>query len=100
MRAAVSRAYYAALQSAKVRLKEKDFDRNIPNDRGIHRYVIEQFRDHPEEARKKIGVDLDRPRKQRDKADYSEVYRDLDQQAELCLKFAQRVRSGLETLPD
>jgi uncharacterized protein (UPF0332 family) len=60
LRAAVSRAYYAALQSAKTRLIEKDYYPNIPTGGPIHRFVIDQFRDHPEEARKKIGIDLAR----------------------------------------
>jgi uncharacterized protein (UPF0332 family) len=90
-RAAISRAYYAALQKARVQLQQKDLDPHIPNDRGLHDYVIQAFQRHPDTLRKEIGLALEKLRVQRGRADYRDKYPDLDKQVELCLKFANDV---------
>jgi uncharacterized protein (UPF0332 family) len=72
LRSAISRAYYAAFCSA----------RNFARDRGEiaptgtgrdHQLVKNHFSTSPNRIRRKIGADLDRLRRRRNRADYTDV---------------------------
>jgi uncharacterized protein (UPF0332 family) len=97
LRSSVSRAYYAAFCKARNHLRDID-DHQIPKRGNVHKYVRDQFKDSPDNVRKKIGNDLDRLRIHRNKADYDDVVTGLPKLATATLKSTHNVISTLKTI--
>lgn len=72
LRAAISRAYYANYCIARNHLRDKE-GHTIPW-ADAHKYVIDQFRNSSDKARKDLGKDLDRLKNYRLSADYKDNY--------------------------
>ncbi len=97
LRAAISRAYYAAHCTA----------RNFARSRGItltrtgrdHQLVIDYFKESKDKGRKSIGLWLDRLRDDRNKADYDDTLTgDPRLQAQSSVAQARSVLTKLNTL--
>ncbi len=97
LRAAISRAYYATFCSARNLLRDKD-SIAIPRNKNPHEFVISRFRKNQHPLRRKIGDDLDRLRRRRNKADYEDTILDIHRIAETALRLAQRTLSTLNQL--
>jgi len=68
-RSAISRAYYGVFCLSRNFLISKGI--RIPR-KNVHRFVIEKYKNSPDQVEKKIGVELDRLRKDRADADYDD----------------------------
>src|SRR5258708_7770083 len=102
-RTAISRAYYAAFCQARNYLRDKDQDNAITSitDAQIHGYVIHQFSDSRDRQRKRIGQNLDRLRRERNRADYEDIYplqQNWSVTVNYALAYADFVLSELEIL--
>jgi len=69
LRSAISRAYYAAYHHARVYLEARG-EYHPGKDDPKHLYVCEQFSKSPDDARRRIGIALNRLRLDRTDADY------------------------------
>jgi uncharacterized protein (UPF0332 family) len=98
LRAAISRAYYAAFHKARLHLENADHDPRVPIDGKAHEYVRQEFENHPEQARKLIGQNLGRLKSFRTRADYRDIFSRLKETTSLSLKIAQEIIDGLESL--
>jgi uncharacterized protein (UPF0332 family) len=67
LRCAISRAYYAAFHSAKFKLRDK-WNISVSRDASVHKEVKDHYQ---QKNMKKIALDLERMRIDRNKADYS-----------------------------
>jgi uncharacterized protein (UPF0332 family) len=72
-RAAISRTYYACFCSARNFLRDHDRRTDLPRDENVHVFVRDTFlaNEHPD--RLLIGLNLDRLRTSRNRADYDDV---------------------------
>ena len=70
LRAAISRAYYAAFCSARNHLRDRDNVQDIPLDGRAHFDVPDRFQQSDAVERKRVGTDLHRLRLARRDADY------------------------------
>ncbi len=97
LRTAISRAYYSAFCKSRNYLRDID---NIQNSRTaeIHKLVQETLKNSENKNRKKIGTNLERLRRIRNKADYEDNFSDLQQQATLALKWAKEINTDLNKL--
>lgn len=93
-RCAISRAYYAAFHSAKIKLYDK-WNVPVSRDAGAHREVKEYYE---KKNMKMIALNLERMRIDRNKADYSDVVKDLKTVAQETLRRANKVISALSKL--
>lgn len=75
-RSAISRAYYAAFCRSRNHLRNKE-GHSIPTTGDAHRIVSDIFQNSPDRPRKKIGINLNRLRENRRKADYDDFIRNL-----------------------
>ena len=91
-RAAASRAYYAAFHRSR-QMIERELGRALDHQRSIHAEVIRRLCERP--ARERVGRTLDRLRAKRVHADYKDQREFFLRDAELALKLARRVVSGL-----
>lgn len=66
LRCAISRAYYAAFHKAK----SVAFPEGAPNSPGIHTLVTLELKSHNDPRYRQLGIDLDRLKDNRTKADY------------------------------
>jgi len=96
MRSAISRAYYAAFIKARNYLQERE-GLTIPT-KNSHQYVINQFRDSPDNMREKIGNRLEVLRVYRNQADYDNTFPDLADRTKESLTLGRRIISGLGNL--
>ncbi|GAB4405755.1 MAG: hypothetical protein Kow00123_18080 [Anaerolineales bacterium] len=96
LRAAVSRAYYAAFCKARNCLLEEGWD--LPRDSKIHAAVHERFATSSYNRRKQIGMDLKRLRADRNKADYDNYVKGLKETALLDIELSRRVLENLRQL--
>jgi len=97
LRAAISRAYYAAFCKARNHLR--DHGRHvIPRGGEAHAYVRDQFRNSPDRLRSQIGHNLDRLRRHRNMVDYDDSVSGLMQMTFRDVRLTQRVLSALTTL--
>jgi len=71
LRSAISRAYYAALNTARNLLRDQ-WGIEVPEDASIHTEVPRWFMGEDDVDRREIGVLLDRLRDRRRKADYDD----------------------------
>lgn len=96
LRAALSRAYYAAFNIARDHLRYKE-GRTIPAD-DAHWYIINQFKNSRDKIRVDIGFELDRLRRLRNRADYDSDFVLLPRQTQKAVKDAEKVISKLTRL--
>ena len=96
-RSAISRAYYAAFKMAFNHLLGRDssivFIRT-----DIHTYVIEKFKYDADRLRREIGVNLDRLRRERNRADYDDTIDRLPETVAKALLQAEKIVSDLAKL--
>lgn len=104
-RSAISRAYYAAFNVARLYGEYMSGSRFV-GDATIHRDVIQWFFEHNNTNSrlcKVISDDLDRLRRDRNQADYADTYRhgltDAEQKAKESLIMAQRIINNIGRLP-
>lgn len=97
LRSSISRAYYAAFCKARNHLRDID-GYQISRHANVHKHVRDQFKDSSDKSRKKIGTDLDRLRKRRNKADYDDVVNKLPQLTIISLESSHNIISALNTL--
>ncbi len=96
IRSAVSRAYYAAFNQAKLFLETKD-RLTIPH-YNVHQYVIYQLKNSSDTRRKKIGNRLFVLRDYRNQADYNQNIVFTINTCEESLTLARRIIQVLNTL--
>jgi len=89
-RAAISRAYYAALITARNLLRDQ-WGIEVPETAEIHIFISKWFLNEDDENQKEIGVILDRLRDRRRKADYEDELLKISSLAEKSLSDAQLV---------
>lgn len=96
LRSAISRAYYAAFCKARNHLRDRE-GHVIPK-KNTHWYVIDQFNGSPDKLHRWVGRDLERMRRDRNKADYADMVSGLPRLMILVLKQAQRTLSNVTHL--
>ena len=94
----MSRSYYAAFCSAKMKVKERDPRRGRDDERGSHDEIWGWFRDQPSQAMKKIGVNGFRLKNARVSADYKLESRIDDEQAKLVLEDTRKILQTLRSI--
>ena len=97
MRAAISRAYYAAFMLAKNHLRDRE-GLSIPKTADAHRYVSEQFALSPEPVRKLVGEKLIRLRLYRNQADYVDRFPGLSVLIGTAITLSEEVIAELRNL--
>jgi uncharacterized protein (UPF0332 family) len=97
LRAAISRAYYAAFCKARNHLRDHE-GHAIPRGGGAHKYVRDQFKNNPDRLRSQIGHNLDRLRRHRNMVDYDDTVPGLLPMTSRDLKLSQRALSALAAL--
>lgn len=90
LRAALSRAYYAAFCNARNHLRDRE-GHSPPVGGQVHAYVRDQFRNSPDPTRNQIGHDLNRLRIDRNKVDYDDSVPGLGAMTTGDITLAQRV---------
>lgn len=95
LRAAISRAYYAAFIKARNFLQERE-GLTIPTE-NTHKYVINQFKNSSDPVRIKIGRRLLRLRGFRNQADYDNIFPKLAEKTQESLNLARRIISILDS---
>lgn len=102
LRAAISRAYYAAFCTARNHLRDRENVLHIPLDGRAHFDVPEEFLKSASAARRRVGEDLHRLRLARRDADYYDVFpvtTDIARKALEVIARAERVVMALPRLP-
>jgi hypothetical protein len=95
----LSAAYYAAYHLADERRSANNLSLPpIPN-AGAHLRLWYLFRNHPHPTCRKIGIDGDRLRKRRAKADYEPVILNLPSELILAMQEAQKLIRSIGSLP-
>jgi uncharacterized protein (UPF0332 family) len=97
LRAAISRAYYAAFINARNHLRDKE-RHSIPTTGDAHRYVSDQFDFSPDSVRKLVAEDLVRLRRYRKQADYVDTFPGLAGITLIALRLSEKVISTLSSL--
>jgi uncharacterized protein (UPF0332 family) len=102
-RVAISRAYYAAFCTA--RNYAKKYDHLILRKTGEdHRIVKDHYsfandsNTEQQRKRRQIGINLDRLRNLRNKADYDDIFSRLENEAKYAITLSKKVIHLLETL--
>jgi uncharacterized protein (UPF0332 family) len=96
LRSAISRAYYAAFCKARNHLRDNE---GLPIPKvDVHRYVRDQFKNSPDKARKEVGENLNRMRKDRNKADYDDRITRLADVTTKAVRLADQVIHRLRSL--
>lgn len=96
-RAAISRAYYAALNPARNLLRD-EWGIQVPEAAEVHTFVCRWFLADDDEDRQAIGLLLDRLRDRRRRADYSDALPRSALLAELSLADARLAVEALSRL--
>ena len=97
LRCSISRAYYAAFCKARNYLRDIE-GVSIPQSGKSHKIVIDNFKKSTDKTRKKIGINLDRLRIDRNKADYDDIVEGLLSMTKVDLKLAQNVISEIRLI--
>jgi uncharacterized protein (UPF0332 family) len=97
LRSAVSRAYYAALNTARNFLRDQ-WGIEVPEDSTIHIFVPQWFMSGGDGPQQEIGVLLDRLRDRRRKADYEDEIPSVPALANRALADAQLVTDRVSAL--
>jgi uncharacterized protein (UPF0332 family) len=90
LRSAVSRAYYAALNTTRSLLRDQ-WGIEVPETSEVHRFVPRWFMDEEDPEQQEIGILLDRLRDRRRKADYEDEITKVSSLAARALADAQIV---------
>lgn len=98
LRSAVSRAYYSAFCKVRNYCRDVKRDNRLPNDARVHKYIINKFKQSENRRYRQIGINLDRLRADRNKADYHDVVQGLPSMVSTDLRRAQKVISILNTI--
>lgn len=93
-RSAVSRAYYAAFNQAKIFLEDRD--KITIQKTNVHKAVINQFQNSPDLTRQKIGNRLQVLRSYRNQADYDAVIAVTAQTCQEAITLARRIILSLD----
>jgi uncharacterized protein (UPF0332 family) len=96
LRSAISRAYYAALNTARNLLQDQ-LGIEVPKTAEIHRFIPQWFLGEEDLDRKEIGAFLDRLRDRRRKADYDDEITKVSSLAARSLADAQIVIDRIST---
>jgi len=97
LRSAISRAYYAALNTARNLLRDQ-WGIEVPKTAEIHRFVPQWFMDEEDPDQQEIGILLDRLRDRRRRADYDDEITKVPSLAVRSLADAQIVIDRVLTL--
>ncbi len=97
LRAAVSRAYYAAFCQARNYLRDKE-GHSLPQGSEVHKFVYEKFQKSSDSVRVQIGLNLNRLRIERNKVDYDDTVPGLSKLTHNCIELARRVLQSLSQL--
>lgn len=97
LRAAISRAYYAALITTRNLLRDQ-WGIEVPETAEIHLFVPRWFLNEDDENQREIGAILDRLRDRRRKADYDDEIPKVSSLSERSLADAQLVIERISTL--
>ena len=97
LRSAISRAYYAALNTTRELLRDQ-WGIEIPETAEIHQFIPQWFMDEEDPDRQEIGALLDRLRDRRRKADYDDEIPKVSSLANRSLADAQLVIDYISTL--
>ncbi len=97
LRSAVSRAYYAALNTTRNLLCDQ-WGIEVPDTAEIHRFVPQWFMDEENPDQQEIGILLDRLRDRRRRADYADEITKVSSLAARSLADAQIVIDRVLTL--
>lgn len=99
LRSAISRAYYAAYCKSRNYMRGKDKKYFPAHKVNKHKFVKDHFLNDSDKARKSVGVNLDRLREERNKADYNDCFEgNLVNTAQKSIDQAQRLLSKLSIL--
>ena len=96
LRSAVSRAYYAAFCKAGNRLRDQEDTKLPPFD--VHRFVWDQFKNSDSAARREIGTNGDRLKKDRVKADYDDTIPNVASLTVKALRLSSQILNRLDRL--
>lgn len=97
LRSAISRSYYAALNTARNLLRDQ-WGIEVPEDATIHAFVPQWFMSQDEADQQEIGVLLGRLRDRRRKADYEDEITRVPSLANRSLEDAQLVIDRVSSL--
>jgi len=97
LRSAVSRAYYAALNTTRSQLRDQ-WGVEVPDTAEIHRFVPRWFMDDEDPDQQEIGILLERLRDRRRRADYADEVAIVPSLAARSLADAQIVIDRVLTL--
>lgn len=97
LRAAISRAYYAAFIKARNHLRDQE-GHLIPTTGVAHRYVSDQFDLSPDPVRQVVVEDLVKLRIYRRQADYVDTFPGLSGITQTALRLSEEVISTLNNL--
>ncbi len=97
MRAAISRAYYAAFCKSRNFLRDVDHDL-LSSSASIHQEVQHKFISSRNIIRKSIGLNLSRLRRLRNAADYDDRCISLSKNTMFALNIAESIISDLKKL--
>ena len=97
LRAAISRAYYAAFINARNYLRDRE-GHSIPRTSAAHGYVSDQFDLSSDPVRQLIADDLVKLRLYRNQADYVDIFPGLSSITLVALKLSEDVISTLTNL--
>ncbi len=96
LRSCVSRAYYAAFCKARNCLLDKGTQ--IPKNVNVHKFVPDKLKQSRDVRCQRVGIDLHRLRKDRNKADYDDRVSRLASIAQNALKMADNILNALKTI--
>jgi uncharacterized protein (UPF0332 family) len=96
-RCAISRAYYAVFCKSRNYLRDIDNEVNL-NSSSVHLLVSQKFEKSKDKTRKRIGINLSRLRQLRNKADYQDSFRNLENNVNIALKTADLIFVDLNEL--
>lgn len=94
-RSAISRAYYAVFGAVRGILQSRGAQLKSDN---VHRQVINRLKRHKNPTARQIGVNLDRLRRERNKADYDGGLSISRNEASIAITIAQKIRRNLPAI--
>lgn len=96
LRSAVSRAYYAAFCTARNRLLQEGEE--VPKTGEAHTVVWTKYRERAQKQRRDVGINGDRLRRVRNKADYDDELPNIHAEVEGAVARARRLLDSLREL--
>ncbi len=97
LRTAISRAYYAAFCSARLRLRQDGVP--IPSTSVAHRLVWNHYINENAQHWRAIGIAGERLRRARNRADYDDYFPQLASTVRISLARARRIIAALHSPP-